>query len=63
MMFLRRCLSIMWNKKQTSKWVASEASAELKDKAAPKMAKSIAGSALGQTPFHKVILARRVPKK
>jgi hypothetical protein len=53
----------MWNKKQTSKWVASEASAELKDKAAPKMAKSIAGSALGQTPFHKVILARKVPKK
>lgn len=39
----------MPNKKQTSKKVASKASAMLKDKRTSKRSKSVAGSALSQT--------------
>ena len=41
----------IFNKDQTSKRVASEASSLLRGKTASKRAKSVAGSALAQTPF------------
>ncbi len=47
-----------FNKDQTSKRVASEASGLLRSRTANRVAKSVAGSALAQAPFKKGLLSK-----
>ncbi len=51
-----------FNKDQTSQRVASEASQQLRSKSTSKIAKSVAGSALAQTPFRGGTLTKAAPR-
>ena len=56
-------LCYMAKNEKTSKRVATEASKILRSKTASKIAKSVAGSALTQTPDHKTVAKGAISKR